>query len=280
MDAPELTVAIAGLGLIGGSLALALKAVGGYRVAGLNRNETVLEQARQAGAVDAVGEAALPCAGVLVLALPPAAAIAFLRRHADRLRPGTIVTDVCGVKRPVMDACLPLCRERGLVFIGGHPMAGKERGGFGNADAGLYRGASWILTPAADTPAEALGTLRRLTLAAGAGTVTITSPERHDEIIAFTSQLPHVLAGAYVRSPRCEERQGFSAGSFRDVSRVAAVDEALWTELFLQNADNLTREIDTMTAHLAELREALAAGDAARVQALLRAAREQKERWG
>ena len=271
------TVAIAGLGLIGGSLALALKANTACTVVGIDRDEAAVSAARAAGAVDLAGREALPRALLLILALPPAAAAPFLREHAASLPPGTLVTDVCGVKRAVVAACEPVCREHGLVFLGGHPMAGKETSGFGSADAQLFRGASYILTPTPDTPPAAVDTMRELAAALGCARVTVASPEEHDRMIAFTSQLPHVLAGAYVKSPCCPKHAGFSAGSYRDVSRVASVDEKLWTQLFLMNGDDLCGEIDTLIENLRACRDAIAAKDAGRLEAVLREGRLRKE---
>lgn len=276
-------VAVAGLGLIGGSLALALKEHGALcRVLGVDRDADTLRAARETGAADETalpGEADAPLsrAAALVLALPPRAAADFLREHAAVLPRGALVTDVCGVKRAVVEACAPLCREYGLCFVGGHPMAGKEKSGFAHAAGGLFRGAPWLLTPPPGTPPQAAAAAEALARAAGCGSVLVTTPEHHDAMIAFTSQLPHVLAGAYVKSPRCPEHRGYSAGSFRDVSRVAAVDETLWTQLFLDNADNLCREIDELMENLRACRDAVAAGDAERLAAVLREGRERKE---
>ena len=273
----EKTIAIAGLGLIGGSLALALKANTACTVIGVDRDGAAQSSALAAGAVDAVGEERLKEADMLILALPPAAVEPFLRRYASSLKPGTLVTDVCGVKRAVVAVCGPLCREQGLVFLGGHPMAGKETSGFESADAGLFRGASYILTPTPDTPDKAIETMRELAAAIGCARVTIATPEEHDRMIAFTSQLPHVLAGAYVKSPCCPKHAGFSAGSYRDVSRVAAVDEKLWTQLFLMNADDLCLEIDTLMENLRACRDAVAAKDPVWLETVLREGRQRKE---
>lgn len=274
----SLTVAIAGLGLIGGSMAMALRRHSGCRVLGIDRDPGVLQAARERKAVHAAGgPELLREADLLVLALAPESAIAFLRENRALLPSGTVVTDVCGVKRAVVEVCSPLCRESGLHFIGGHPMAGKEHSGFSNADAGLFQGASYILTPEKDTPPAALSLLQELASALGCGRITVTTPDHHDRMIAFTSQLPHVLAGAYVKSPRCPEHNGYSAGSYRDVSRVATVDEKLWSQLFLLNADHLTEEIDTLIANLTACRDAVAAGDHSRLEDVLRRGREIKE---
>lgn len=272
------SIVILGLGLIGGSLALALQKTGRYRIIGLDRDAGVLEAARRAQAIDQAGTAEdLSSASLVLLAAPPKGVIAFLKENARRLSPGTVVSDVCGVKAAVVAACSPLCREAGAVFVGGHPMAGREISGFSAADGSLFCGASYLLTPEADTPLEAVERVRQLAEEIGCTRVTVTTPEHHDHQIAFTSQLPHVLAGAYVKSPRCPGHHGYSAGSYRDVSRVAPVDELLWSELFLFNRDALCGEIDQLIRHLRECRDAVAGGDEERLREVLRQGREIKQ---
>ena len=275
---PVSHVTIAGLGLIGGSLAYALRENTDCIVSGIDSDPHTLMDALERGAVHRAGGAdMLEDAELLILALSPETADAFLREHIGRLPAGCIVTDVCGVKQVVVERLEPLCQAHGLRFIGGHPMAGKEKSGFSQADGALFRGASYILTPTAGTDDEALACLRALAEAVGCARLTITAPDEHDRMIAFTSQLPHVLAGAYVQSPRCPGHIGFSAGSYRDVSRVATVDENLWTELFMLNRSHLGEEIDTLIAHLAAYRDALAAGDAERLHTILKTGRECKQ---
>ena len=278
------TIAIVGLGLIGGSMALALRRrqkKGAYCLLGIDADPAVLQAALDKGAVDeAGGPELLEKAEVVILALPPETAVTFLKENIHHMRRETLVTDVCGIKRAVVESCTPLCREHDLDYIGGHPMAGKEKNGFANADEELFVGASYILTPTADTPDRAVEIMKEIAGALGCTRMTITTPGIHDRMIAFTSQLPHVLAGAYVKSPCCPRHQGFSAGSYRDVSRVATVDEKLWSQLFLLNADDLTAEIDTLIAHLQDYRRALAEGDKEKLEAAIRHGREIKENEG
>ncbi len=276
-----LSIAIIGLGLIGGSMAKALARRGGYRIYGADRDPAAVAWMREVGAI--AGEAGpdlLSRVDLAILALPPGACIAVLREIRDHLRPGTLITDVCGVKTTVVDACLPLCRERGLIFVGGHPMAGRERGGWQNATHNLFRGASYILTPTEGTPAHAMETLRALAEALGCAAVTLATPALHDRQIAFTSQVPHVLAGAYVQSPSCPGHKGYSAGSYRDVSRVAAVDENLWSELFALNRDPLTAELDGLIARLTDARNAIASGSRDEIADVIRRGRLVKEALG
>ncbi|HQA15988.1 MAG TPA: prephenate dehydrogenase/arogenate dehydrogenase family protein [Candidatus Avimonas sp.] len=277
----KLTIAIAGMGLIGGSLGLAIKKRTAHTVIGIDCDKGVLDAVLQKGAADKTGAEHLPKAGLLILALSPADCLRFLESHVKLLSPGTIVTDVCGVKREAVKTLAPICKEHRLTFVGGHPMAGREKSGFAHADPDLFEGAYYILTPESPAPdratKNAIGILKELALSIGCKGVTIATPEQHDRIIAFTSQLPHVLAGAYVKSPQCPEHHGFSAGSYRDVSRVATVDERLWAQLFIFNSDNICAEIDTLIANLKACRDAIALRDYERLEQILREGRLRKE---
>jgi len=252
------TIVIAGMGLMGGSLALALQKASPVKVVGIDSNPEVLMQALKRHAIDEVCTAGnLASADLVVLALAPRTAVEVLKELAPQLKKGTIVTDLCGVKRYIMQECLPICEEYGLHFIGAHPMAGKEKNGFSQADASLFNGASFIITPHDNTPDHVMDVMHSLAKAIGCTRLTVTTPEEHDRMIAFTSQLPHVLAGCYVQSPCSARHEGFSAGSYRDVSRVATVDETLWSELFAENSDLLENEIEHLIVRLEEFRKAV-----------------------
>lgn len=271
------TICVVGLGLIGGSLALAVKGKTDYTLLGIDREAEVCRAALAAGAADAAGgPELLERADLVVLALSPEASVSFLQEQAGRIPAGGWVTDVCGVKRTVVARCEAICTRYGLHFLGGHPMAGREVSGFANADAHLFEGASYILTPTESTLPELTAFLMTFAAEIGCRTATVTSPEHHDRMIAYTSQLPHVLAGAYVKASAAQEHSGYSAGSFRDVSRVATVDENLWSGLFLQNGDNLCREIGGLIDRLAAYRAAIASKDEPALRALLREGREIK----
>ncbi len=276
----EQKIVIVGLGLIGGSLARAFQKYTGCAVAGIDSDESVEQAALACGAVGRIGtEEDIREADILFLCLYPRACVEWTREHLASLRPGCLVTDTCGVKSWLCPRMKELSREGGFAFVGGHPMAGREKNGFAAGDADLFRGASWILVPCG----ASRGTVEKLTALApalGFARTVETTPEEHDRIIAFTSQLPHVLACAYVMSPQCPKHDGFSAGSYRDVSRVASINETMWTELFLENREALTSELDTLTGHIAEIRNAVAAGDAETLRGLLRRSRLVKERLG
>ena len=172
------------------------------------------------------------------------------------------------------------CAAAGLTFIGGHPMAGKERGGFTASAEDLYVGASMILTPDKRTDMRLLETLKAFFLDLGFAGLTFSTPEEHDRIIAFTSQLAHIVSSAYVKSPEAQKRRGFSAGSFQDMTRVARLDEDMWTELFLDDEDFLTAELEELIGHLTDYRNALRAKDTQRLHDLLKEGRELKATAG
>lgn len=274
-------VVIAGLGLIGGSLAMAFRqADANCTVAGFDLNPDVLRAALECGAIRKAGtEEDLRTADILYLCLYPRAAVEFLKTHAASIGSGCIVTDTCGIKGQICPELTRLAAQHGFSYVGSHPMAGKEKNGFANGDADLFRGASYILVPCG-APQKAVDTLADTALRLGFGGTIITTPEEHDRMIAFTSQLPHVLACAYVKSPCCPKHKGFSAGSYRDVSRVASINETLWAELFLENREALVEELDLLCGHIKEIREAVALNDEEALRSLLRQGRFIKERLG
>ena len=190
------------------------------------------------------------------------------------------MVDLCGVKRVVVEAIAPLAEQYGFSYIGGHPMAGRERGGFTASSEDLYVGASMILTPDKRTDMKLLETLQAFFLDLGFAGLTFSQPEEHDRIIAFTSQLAHIVSSAYVKSPEAQRRRGFSAGSFQDMTRVARLDEDMWTELFLDDSDYLIKELDILIRHLTDYSDALKSRDAERIRTLLKEGRELKASAG
>ena len=274
------TIMIVGLGLIGGSIAKALSDFTPHRVLGMDVDPEVLDEAMACGAIERRGyEEDLPETDILWLCLYPQAAVEFVRKHGAALKPECIVTDACGIKNAVCPQLKALSHELGFVFVGGHPMAGKERNGFAVSEATLFRGASYLLVPCG-APQWAESTMEELALQMGFGRVVKTTPEHHDEMIAYTSQLPHALACAYVLSPRCPGHKGYSAGSYRDVSRVARINETLWTELFLENQQPLIQELTTLQENISKLKSAIERGDRETLSELLKQGREIKEALG
>lgn len=254
------TVGIVGLGLIGGSLAMTFKRRTNLTVCGYDRDASTCEKAAAAGAVDRADGPLREC-DALFVALYPGAACEYVRTHAEEMRPGAIVSDLCGVKRAVQREMEPVCRAAGLRYVGAHPMAGRELSGFDNAQSTLFEGASMILTPSPDADAEALTTLETLFYESGFGRVVRTSPGHHDRMIAYTSQLAHILSSAYIQNPLAQDYSGFTGGSFQDLTRVARLSADMWGELFLKNSDELTGQIDVLIERLTEYKRALLAAD-------------------
>ena len=274
-------VGIVGLGLIGGSMAKSIKNRTAHTVWGADLNSETMTMARMCGAIDApLTEENLPQADLVLVAIRPGAAIEWVRQHADRIAKSAILVDLCGVKRTVVAAIAPIAEQYGFAYIGGHPMAGRERGGFTASTEDLYVGASMILTPDKRTDMRLLETLKAFFLDLGFAGLTFSTPEEHDRIIAFTSQLAHIVSSAYVKSPEAQRRRGFSAGSFQDMTRVARLDEDMWTELFLDDEDFLTKELDELIGHLTDYRNALRDKDAQRLHDLLKEGRELKATAG
>ncbi len=273
-------IVIAGLGLIGGSLAKAFHKLNDFSVVGFDSSEEAINAALSCGAIEKAGtDDDIRQAGMIFLCMYPEGCINFVEKHLSAIRSGCLVTDTCGIKSWLCPRMEKLAEKSGFIFVGSHPMAGKETSGFASSDAGLFRGASWILVPCG-APREAVERLKLLAPKLGFACTVETTPEGHDRMIAFTSQLPHVLACAYVMSPQCPGHSGFSAGSYHDVSRVAHINEDMWTELFLENSEALTEELDTFTTHIGEMRNAIASRDAATLRRLLRRSRLVKEGLG
>lgn len=270
-------IGIIGLGLIGGSMAQALHKKTDHEIFAADIDEKMQGQALYEGVVDAVlDEATLPLCDVLMLALYPQAAIDYMKVSAGLLKSGAYVVDFCGVKRVVSEALIPLSTDNDFHFVGGHPMAGREKSGYSAAIAELFNGASMILTPHSLTPKKVLNDLEELFTTIGFGSIRVTDDETHDRMIAYTSQLAHVLSNAYVKSPLALEHKGFSAGSFQDLTRVATLNAKMWTELFLDNRDFLIGEIDALCGRLSEYSEALKEQNPEKLFFLLQEGSEQK----
>lgn len=270
-------IGIIGLGLIGGSLAKTLLKHTDHTVLGMDMSLRVMQKAKLLQAThDELTEDNLGQCDMLIIATWPGGAVEYVRSHAEVIKKGATVIDVCGVKRAICEPLWQIAEEHGFLFVGGHPMAGVEHSGLEYATDTMFDRASMILTPPPGTDIQTLERLKKFFLGLGFGQVVITTAEEHDQVIAYTSQLPHVVASAYVRSPLMLGHHGFSAGSFRDMSRVASVDENLWTELFQQNREPLLRELDGLIDRLTQYRDALRDGDGEGLRGLLREGRERK----
>lgn len=264
-------VGIISLGLMGGSFAKAFAAAG-VEVYGRDISEDVLEMAEIETIKGELTDEIVPTCELIVLAGYPKVAISELKRIAPLVSPGAIVMDTGGVKKVICDACFPVAETYPFAFVGCHPMAGTQYSGFAHARANMFHGAPLVIVPPKMDDFERLDLLERmkqLLAPLGFATFTLTTAERHDEIIAFTSQLAHVVSNAYVKSPEAKVHKGFSAGSYKDLTRVARLNPDMWTELFLEDADNLSREIGCLIGHLQEYKDAIDARDSRHLRELL-----------
>lgn len=273
-----MTVGIVGLGLIGGSLARSIKVHTDFEVLGMDINPQTMLQANLLGAIDGtLAEDNLARCDVVLVALYPAAIVTWITEHQDAFRPGAWVIDCGGVKEAVCTPLNALAQGKPWHYCGGHPMAGREFSGFRYAKDDLFDRASMILTPPRDAGPEVLTWLKDFFLTIGFRRVQFTTPREHDEMIAYTSQLAHVVSSAYVKCPLAQKHRGFSAGSFADMTRVAKLNEDMWTELFFDNREALLPEINGLIDRLVAYRDALAAEDHQAMKQLLREGREIKE---
>ncbi len=273
------TVIVAGLGLIGGSMAKAIKKNTDCRVLGWNRTRSVSGKALSDGAIDAIAEDGdFAQCDMLIPALPPAAAEAFLLERIPQMKGGALAVDLVGVKARLAASVGPVAKAHGVRYTGGHPMQGLAHAGYGRSFADLYKGASMILVPTEATlpgDVEELGSFFR---SVGFGRITVAEAEVQDHMIAHTSQLAHIVSNSYVKSPVSTNYVGFSGGSYKDMTRIAGLDETIWKELFIWNKASLLPEIDDLVENITRLRDAIEAEDYDGLEALLRAGREAKER--
>jgi prephenate dehydrogenase len=272
-------IGIAGLGLIGGSLAKAYKSGGAdITVYGHDADESVLAIAQIAGAVDApLDNSALAACDCIFIALYPGDTIAYLEQIAPHVSKSAVVIDCCGVKRAVTEPCFEIAARHGFTFVGGHPMAGTHNSGFKYSRATLFKGAAMILVPPVFDDVPLFEKLERLLAPVGFGRLTVTTAQKHDEMIAFTSQMAHIVSNAYIKSPAAREHKGYSAGSYKDLTRVAWLNPDMWTELFMKNRDVLIHELDFFLESVKRYRDALAAGDSPTLRSLLEEGRAIKE---
>ena len=273
-----MTVGVVGLGLIGGSLAKAIKYNTDNTVIGCDIDGNVVLKAKLLGAIDdEMTEQKISECDIIITGLYPEATKKYITENAKRFKKGAIVLDTCGVKTYVCEDMYRVAKENGFTFVGAHPMAGLHLSGFEHSKVTMFSNASMLLVPSPDTGINELDTVRKLFSKIGFTNIQNTTPEEHDRIIAFTSQLAHVVSNAYVKSPSAKLHKGFSAGSYRDLTRVAKLNEVMWTELFLENRENLAFEVDTIIENLKQYSKALKENDAGTLERLLRDGRICKE---
>ncbi|MCQ2421934.1 MAG: prephenate dehydrogenase [Lachnospiraceae bacterium] len=270
-------VGIVGLGLIGGSFAKAYSRAG-HEVCAFDTDESILNFAKLSGAVHGVlDDAKIPTCDLILICTYPQAALTYLEEKGPIFGPYPFVIDCCGTKQNVVEKGFALARQYGFSYLGGHPMAGTQYSGFKYANADLFKGAPMVIVPEKNDDISCLDYVKQLLEPAGFGRYTITTAAQHDQVIAFTSQLAHVVSNAYVKSPTAKLHTGMSAGSYKDMTRVAWLNPEMWCQLFLDNDEYLVREIDILMANLAEYKEAIVNKDRARLTKLLADGRKCKE---
>ncbi len=274
-----LTIGIVGLGLIGGSLAKAYKRMGeGARILAYDIEPSVLGFAKLCGAVDGdLTRESLPQCDCVFVGLYPDASIEYIKENAPYFNKNGWVMDLCGIKEKVCDVGFALAKEHGFTFIGGHPMAGTHLSGFAAAKETLFEKACMVIVPPVYDDMAFLEEIKAFLRPAGFTRISVTTAAEHDKTIAFTSQLAHVVSNAFIKSPTARKHAGFSAGSYRDLTRVAWLNPAMWSELFIDNKEPLVYEIDTLIESLAQYRDAITAGDYDTLYRLLDEGRRIKE---
>lgn len=272
------TIGIAGLGLIGGSYAKAYRASGDVRILGYDRDTSITSFAKLDGTLDDVlTDDNISECDLIIPALYNQAVIDFVREKAPLIRKGAIVMDTGGLKRRICSECQAIAREYGFTFIGGHPMAGKKFSGYKYSSAKLFRNSSMILVLDNPEDQELLSRMHDVLAPCDFGSITLCSADKHDQMIAFTSEMAHIVSNAYIKSPTAREHTGYSAGSYKDLTRVAWLNEDMWTEIFMENRDNLIFELDTIIKSLSDYKKALENEDSEWMHSMLHDGKKAKE---
>ena len=272
-----MNIGVVGLGLIGGSLAKSAKKNTDHKVYGYDLDKEVINKAISEKSIDGeLTEKRLVTCDYVFIPLYPEAVIEYVKKNAKNFKDDAVVIDCAGVKRSVCDECFKIAEENNFSFVGGHPMAGTQYSGFENSKDTMFYNAPFVLTPKENEDILTLANAREVIMALGFGRVSVMTAKKHDKLIAFTSQLAHIVSNAYVKSPSALERKGISAGSYKDLTRVAYLNENMWTELFLENKDNLVFELDFIIEELKKYSDAMKNNDPDTLRQLLKDGKEMK----
>ena len=272
------TIGIVGLGLIGGSFAKAFRRNTKAKIYGFDKNESVCKVATLDGTLDGILTSEnIPECDLIIPALYNQAIIDFVKENAPLIKKGALVIDTGGLKRRIVKECYPIAKEYGFTFVGGHPMDGKKFSGYNYSTSLLFKDASLIIVPEDPEDEELQDRIKNTMAPCGFDDITVCSAEKHDSMIAFTSEMAHIVSNAYIKSPTAKEHIGFSAGSYKDMTRVAWLNENMWTEIFLENSDNLIKELDTIMGFLNEYKVALENKDADTLHRILHEGKVAKE---
>lgn len=272
-----MTVGILGLGLIGGSFARAY-AIAGHTVFACEKDESMLAFAQLAGAVDApLTDNNIRSCDLILLCIYPEGSAAWLEEKASLISSDTLVMDCCGVKQQICRRCFPLAEKYGFTFIGGHPMAGTQFSGFKYSRANLFQGQPMVLVPSRFDDMDLLDRAKQALEPCGFGRFSVTTAEEHDRMIAFTSQMPHILSNAFIKSPTALNHKGFSAGSYKDLTRVAWLNPRMWAELFMENKDFVQNELSVYIKSLQAYQQAIESDNMEELIRLLEEGKRRKE---
>lgn len=272
-----MNVGILGLGLIGGSLARAYT-LEGHSVYAAEQDEEMLSFAMLAGAVQGkLEEATIPTCDLILLCIYPGGCCQWLEENGHRISRETLVIDCAGIKQQVCQRCFPIARKYGFIFVGGHPMAGSQFSGFKYSRANLFRGQPMVLVPPVYDDMALLQRVKDALSPCGFGSFSVTTAQEHDKMIAFTSQMPHILSNAFIKSPTAQNHKGFSAGSYRDLTRVAWLNPTMWAELCMENRENMLFELDLYLSELEKYKQAIIDQDIDMLAALLAEGKRIKE---
>ena len=270
-------VGILGLGLIGGSLARAY-AIAGHTVLACEKNDQMLSFAMLSGAVhENLTERTVPTCDLILLSIYPGGCADWMEKHACLISKDALVIDCCGIKEEICRRCFPLAEKYGFTFVGGHPMAGSQFSGFKYSRATLFQGQPMVLVPARFDDMELLQRCKNALAPCEFGSFSVTTAHDHDKMIAFTSQMPHILSNAFIKSPTAQNHKGFSAGSYKDLTRVAWLNAPMWAELFMENKENVLNELDFYLESLKAYRDAISQDDTETLTALLEEGKRRKE---
>lgn len=272
-----MNVGILGLGLIGGSMARAFSKAG-HRVFAADTDSMILDFAQLAGVVTGeLNTALIPQCDLLLLCVFADASAGWLETNAARVAPSALVMDCCGIKKSICDRCFPLAERYGFTFVGGHPMAGSHHSGFKASRSNLFQGAPMVIVPPRYDDPALLQRVKDALSPCGFKSFSVTTAEEHDKLIAFTSQMPHIISNAFIKSPTALSHTGFSAGSYKDLTRVAWLNPTMWAELFLSNREHILQELRTLIGELTKYQQAIEGNDHAQLIRLLDDGRKRKE---
>ncbi|MDE6019474.1 MAG: prephenate dehydrogenase/arogenate dehydrogenase family protein [Ruminococcus sp.] len=264
-----MNILVVGIGLIGGSVCKTLKKKCNYTIHGCDIDETVLKSAMNEGVIDGIGKMEDGIYDICIVCLHQRAAQVCMKQALPFLKKGSILMDMCGLKGQMVLEFTNACRILGISYVGTHPMAGRERSGYAVSIPDLFENANFIITPTYGTNNEAVEKVSLLAKEMGFGKIVLTTPHRHDDMIAYTSQLAHIVSSAYVKDDCMDDAVSFSGGSFQDMTRVATMDEKMWSSLFMDNRLLLLHHLELLIAHLSEYRMALETQDEMALQLLI-----------